>query len=63
MLNTPTHLRTVSLTDKSKKELHPLKFPNKDAVGLTFKHPSANFLAVLTAAHYEVRLLVLELLS
>ncbi|KAH9101018.1 hypothetical protein Ae201684P_007207 [Aphanomyces euteiches] len=54
VLNTPTHLRSVALSEKSKKDPHALKYPNKDSVGMTVKHPIFDFLAILNGVQYEV---------
>ncbi|ETV94175.1 hypothetical protein, variant [Aphanomyces invadans] len=54
VLNTSTHLRSVGLAEKGKREMHALKYPNKDSVGVVMKHSTSNYVAVLTGTHYEI---------
>ncbi|KAF0701271.1 Aste57867_8200 [Aphanomyces stellatus] len=54
VLNTPTHLRTLALAEKGKKELHQLKYPNKDSISTANKHPTHDFLAIMGGANYEI---------
>ncbi|OQR93761.1 hypothetical protein ACHHYP_02276 [Achlya hypogyna] len=62
VLSTNTHLRTLPLLEKSKKELYALKYGAKDSVPLLRKHPAHDVVAIVSATgtNFEIASIVRE---